>query len=66
MLWGGETCQEALSPPLEGIDSSTWDTPFSEGSPKGLPSCLTISLDSAAFNELLVSDRWVSGGEAAC
>lgn len=59
-------CQAALSPPLGGSDSSAWDTPFSKGSLKGLPSCLTLSRDSAAFNELVVSERLVSSGEATC
>lgn len=66
MLWGGETCQAAVSLPLWGSDPNAWDAPFSKHSPKGPPFCLTIFLDFAAFNELLVSDTLVSGGQATC
>ena len=53
-------CQAAMS------DTRTQDTPFLKLSPKGPPSCLTISLDPATLNKFLVSDTWVSGGEATC
>lgn len=53
-------------PPLGGSDSSAWAKVFSESLLQGPPSCLTISLDSAAFNELLVSGGLVSSGEATC
>lgn len=64
-LRGAEACQAALSPSLGASDPSAWHAFFSKRSPKGPPSCLTIPLDSAAFNELLVSDTLVSGGGAA-
>lgn len=55
-----------MSPSLGASDPSAWDTFFSKRSPKGPPSHLTIPLDSAALNELSVSDALVSDGEATC
>lgn len=58
---GSSTC-----PPLEGSDQVPGMYLSQKCSPKGPPSCLTVSLDSAVFNEPLVSDTLVSDSEATC